>query len=51
MIIGKQPIGKNYRVSSNAVWPLRRANGLTWAESKDAEARIPNQSSSAKGVA
>lgn len=34
MIIGKLPSDKPYRVSSNAVWPLRRADGRTWAEHK-----------------
>lgn len=34
MIIGKIPNNKPYRVSSDSVWPLRRANGLTWAQDK-----------------
>lgn len=34
MIVGKQPSNKPYRVSSDNVWPLRRADGRTWAESK-----------------
>ena len=27
--------GKPYRVSRDSVWPLRRADGRTWAESKE----------------
>ena len=34
MIIGLIPNDKPYRVSSDSVWPLRRADGRTWAESK-----------------
>lgn len=34
MIIGQVPKGKTTRVSSDSVWPLRRADGRTWAESK-----------------
>lgn len=26
---------RRYRISSDSVWPLRRSNGLTWAQSKD----------------
>ena len=32
MIIGHAPRGKTTRVSSDSVWPLRRADGRTWAE-------------------
>lgn len=32
MIPVPAPIGKPYRVSSNAVWPLRAADGRTFAE-------------------
>lgn len=28
---------RRYRISSDAVWPLRRADGKTWAQSKDEE--------------
>jgi hypothetical protein len=28
----------NRRTSSDSAWPLRRANGMTWAESKKEEA-------------
>lgn len=28
------PIGKKYRISSDSAWPLRRADGRTFAESK-----------------
>jgi hypothetical protein len=36
MIKAKQaaPIGKTYRVSSESAWPLRNADGLTFAEAK-----------------
>lgn len=34
MIIGFIPNDKPYRVSSDNVWPLRRADGRTWAEAK-----------------
>ena len=34
MIIGYAPRGKTTRVSSDSVWPLRRADGRTWAEAK-----------------
>lgn len=32
MIIGYAPRGKTTRVSSDSVWPLRRADGRTWAK-------------------
>lgn len=32
----RQPMGKPYRVSSDSAWPLRRADGRTWAESRGA---------------
>lgn len=28
------PIGRNHRVSSDSAWPLRRADGKTWAEAR-----------------
>lgn len=28
------PIGLKHRISSDNAWPLRRADGRTWAESK-----------------
>lgn len=28
------PMGLKHRVSSDGVWPLRRADGRTWAEAK-----------------
>jgi hypothetical protein len=28
------PMGKPYRVSSDSAWPLRNADGLTFAEAK-----------------
>jgi len=34
MIIGNAPQGKTSRISSDSVWPLRRADGRTWAEVK-----------------
>ena len=36
MIKPKQaaPMGKKYRVSSENAWPLRNADGLTFAEAK-----------------
>ena len=39
MIKAKQaaPIGKTYRVSSESAWPLRGADGLTFAERKAKE--------------
>lgn len=37
MVIGQQPTGKPYTVSSDDVWPLRRADGRTWAEAKERE--------------
>lgn len=35
------PIGQRHRISSNAVWPLRRADGRTWAESKEGKGADP----------
>lgn len=32
------PSGTHRRVSSDSAWPLRRADGRTWAESKGAQA-------------
>ena len=36
MIKPKQaaPMGKKYRVSSESAWPVRNADGLTFAEAK-----------------
>jgi len=36
MIKSKQaaPMGKKYRVSSESAWPVRNADGLTFAEAK-----------------
>jgi len=31
------PLGKKHRVSSDSAWPLRGADGLTWAERKAKE--------------
>lgn len=31
------PVGKGYRVSSESAWPLRGADGLTFAERKAKE--------------
>ncbi len=31
------PMGKNHRVSSDSAWPLRGADGLTFAERKAKE--------------
>lgn len=28
---------RRYRISSDSAWPLRRASGLTWAQSKEKE--------------
>jgi hypothetical protein len=28
------PLGRNYRVSSDNIWPLRNSDGLTFAEAK-----------------
>lgn len=29
------PQGRRHRVSSDSVWPLRRADGRTWAQAKE----------------
>jgi hypothetical protein len=34
MIPVPAPIGKPYRVSSESAWPLRSADGRTWAQVK-----------------
>jgi hypothetical protein len=31
------PMGRNHRVSPQSAWPLRGADGLTWAERKAKE--------------
>lgn len=31
------PTGLKHRISSESVWPLRRADGRTWAEAKKPE--------------
>lgn len=36
MIACQQPMGRPHRVSSESAWPLRRADGRTWAEAKRA---------------
>lgn len=33
------PIGRGYRVSSDSVWPLRGADGLTFAERRAQQER------------
>lgn len=36
-ILAHRP-NRNHRTSSDGAWPLRRANGMTWAESKKEQA-------------
>ena len=36
-ILAHRP-NRNYRTGSDSAWPLRRANGITWAESKKEQA-------------
>lgn len=33
------PIGTQRRIGSDSVWPLRRADGKTWAEAKSEKDR------------
>lgn len=35
MIIGRIPNNKPYRVSSDSVWPLRRADGSRWYDKNE----------------
>lgn len=34
------PMGLKHRVSSDSAWPLRRADGRTWAEAKKPEQMV-----------
>ena len=45
MIIGTAPRKRTHRVSSDSVWPLRNAEGLTFAE---ARRQAQNNNSKAK---
>ncbi len=36
-ILAHRP-NRSHRTSSDGAWPLRRANGMTWAESKKEQA-------------
>lgn len=35
MIRQAAPMGRSHRISSDCAWPLRGADGLTWAERKE----------------